>query len=146
MAVDRLPELAYKGPCPALVDDAREHAVRHCGADLYAEKGQDWVKCRRCGSNHDVREINRAAREHVVDMLFTATELHGLLEELGSPVPKGTIWSWASRRQLHPRGWRRNGRITDHWIHRNDPPVYRLADVLELANRPHCPPSGHNFP
>ncbi|NKS62385.1 hypothetical protein GS493_05795 [Rhodococcus hoagii] len=88
MAVDRLPELAYKGACPAVVDEARERIVRTCGADLYAEKGQDWVKCRRCGSNHDVREINRAAREHVEDMLFTASELHDLLDELGSPIPR----------------------------------------------------------
>lgn len=137
MAVDRLPELAYKGPCPSVADE------RLCGADLYVEKGQDWVKCRRCGSNHDVREINRAAREQIEDMLFTASELHDLLAELGSPVPKGTIWSWASRRQLQPRGWKRNGRITDHWICRSDPPVYRLGDVLELrAESGRCGASG----
>lgn len=133
MAVDRLPELSYKGPCPGLWGDI-SGVLYQCGADLYAEKGQDWVKCRRCGSNHDVREINRIAMEHVEDMLFTASELHDLLAELGSPVPKGTLWSWASRRQLRPRGWKRNGRITDHWIHRNDPPVYRLGDVLRLRD------------
>lgn len=69
------------------------------------------------------------------DMNYTATELSTLLHELGIRIARGTLYSWTSRPQLRARGWKHNGRITDTWIHRNDPPVYRLGDVLDLVNR-----------
>lgn len=67
------------------------------------------------------------------DMNYTTTELATLLHELCIRIAQGTPYSWISRRQLRARGWKHNGRITDTWIHRNEPPVYRLGDVLELV-------------
>lgn len=133
--VDRLPERVLKGPCPYVGYDARgDRAV--CGARLYAERGEEWIRCPRCGSLHEVRALEAAALHGVEDRLFELRELLVLMAELGEPVPKATLYAWANdprRKRLSPRGWKRpTGQITDVWIDRRDTPVYRLGDVREL--------------
>lgn len=132
-AVDRLPELAYKGTCTYTEWDGTLQRV--CGADLYAERGEDRLYCPKCKTPHDTRQLDRTILARMRDMNYTIPELLTLLTELGSRVPKSTVYSWTKDRKIKPRGWKRDGRITDTWIHRNDPPVYRLGDVLDLATR-----------
>ncbi|MFC7447899.1 hypothetical protein [Rhodococcus daqingensis] len=139
-AVDRMPELAYKGPCP-YTWEGESGEVMKCGADLYAERGGDWARCRWCGTQHDIRHLDRDMLAHMRELNYTVAELVTILGELGTKVSAGTVYSWANRRKLEPRGWRRkDASITDHWIHRNDVAVYRLGDAMELlvVGAPHC--------
>lgn len=133
--VDRLPERVLKGPCPYVgYDEHGDRAV--CGAELYAERGEEWIRCPRCGSLHEVRALEAAALHGVEDRLFELRELLVLMAELGEPVPKATLYAWANdprRKRLEPKGWKRpSGQVTDVWIDRRDTPVYRLGDVRKL--------------
>ncbi|OZC80572.1 hypothetical protein CH274_15490 [Rhodococcus sp. 06-418-5] len=132
-AIDQLPELRYKGVCQYVeYDQGRE---RRCNADLYAEKGEEWVQCPRCRASYAVAKLDRDILAQMREMNYTAVELQSLLRELGKRVPKSTLYRWINERKLTPRGWMRDGRIIQRWIHRNDPAVYRLGDVLDLATR-----------
>lgn len=133
--VDRLPERVLKGPCPYVgYDEHGDRAV--CGAELYAERGEEWIRCPKCGSLHEVRALEAAALHGVEDRLFELRELLVLMTELGEPVPKATLYAWANdarRKRLEPKGWKRpSGQVTDVWIDRRDTPVYRLGDVRRL--------------
>ncbi|WP_032389239.1 hypothetical protein [Rhodococcoides fascians] len=132
-AIDQLPELRYKGVCQYVeYDQGRE---RRCNTDLYAEKGEEWVQCPRCRASYAVAKLDRDILAQMREMNYTAVELQSLLRELGKRVPKSTLYRWINERKLTPRGWMREGRIIQRWIHRNDPAVYRLGDVLDLATR-----------
>jgi len=135
-AIDRQPELTYRGQCTTRVAD--EYGVfSACGADLFVEKGEAWVTCPSCAWSHDVRDIERGALQREDDRLCTLVELLAILRALGDPVPKSTLYAWANdpkRRRLEARGWRTpNGMVTPYWIRRSDPPVYRLGDVRRLV-------------
>ncbi len=133
--VDRLPERVLKGPCPYVGYDPLGGRIT-CGAKLYAERGEEWIRCPKCGSQHEVRQLEATALHGIEDRLFELRELLVLMAELGEPVPKSTLYAWANdprRKRLTPRGWKRpSGQVTDVWIDRRDPPVYRLGDVREL--------------
>ncbi|WP_155290397.1 hypothetical protein [Rhodococcoides fascians] len=132
-AIDQLPELKYKGRCGYVqYDQGRES---QCNTDLYAESGEEWVRCPRCNASYPVTQLDREILAKMRDMNYTVPELLRLLRELGSTVGKSTLYRWVKERKVRPRGWVRNGRITDTWIHRDDPAVYRLGDVLDLATR-----------
>lgn len=126
--IDRPPELRYVGPCPS------------CSAELRAERGESWVRCRACREQTEIRQIEAGARTVAEDRLYTAGELVRVLEALGRPVPKTTLYRWAREHKISPRGWQHVGddgrvRITDHQVHDTDKHVYRCADVLALARR-----------
>ncbi|WP_343466295.1 hypothetical protein AAI421_17990 [Rhodococcus aetherivorans] len=136
--VDRLPERVLKGPCPYVgYDEHGDRAV--CGARLYAERGEEWIRCPKCGSLHEVRALEAAALHGVEDRLFELRELLVLMEELGEPVPKSTLYAWANDprwKRIEPKAWRRaNGQVVDVWIDRRDTPLYRLGDVREQRRR-----------
>ncbi|MFI7168504.1 hypothetical protein [Rhodococcoides fascians] len=132
-AIDQLPELRYKGTCSYVeYDQGRE---RRCKTDLYAEKGEEWVQCPRCKASYAVAKLDRDILAQMREMNYTAVELMSLMRELGTRVPKSTLYRWINERKLPPRGWMREGRIIQRWIHRDDPAVYRLGDVLDLATR-----------
>lgn len=130
--VDKPAELRYLGPCPSRVaDEAR------CGHGLRAQRGASWVRCGRCRVQHEIAAIEQRAREAAEDLLCTLAEVLRLTAEMGAPVAKTTLYRWARERRIAPRGWSHGDeygvRITDYWIHRDDPAVYRLGDVLRLA-------------
>ena len=126
-AIDSLPTLVFKGPCDYVTDG------EVCGVDLYAERGEDWVRCRRCGAMYDVYRLDDQALRSAEQMSFTVPDLVRVLAAYGEPVRSNTIHVWASRHDLTPRGWRTpDGQVTDHWIRRSDQPVYRLGDVRAL--------------
>lgn len=134
-AVDRLPELAYKGPCSHRMhdDDGQPYA---CGADLYVEKGDEYVSCPRCWTHHSVRELDRAAEKSADDLLFSLPEIARLLALLGKRVPQSTLYLWAKEGLLKPSAWRQSdGTISQYWIRRSDTFLYRLRDAREVAER-----------
>lgn len=136
--IDRQPQLTYKGTCPhKMLDD--ELQPYECGADLYVEKGEEYVSCPWCWTHHDVRKLDKGMLERIDDQRFTLAELFPLLRELGDPVPKSTLYAWANdrkRRKLDPKGWKQaDGTISDYWMRRPDPPVYRLGDVRDLIKK-----------
>lgn len=136
--VDRLPERVLKGPCPYVGYGA--HGDRTlCGTRLYAERGESWIRCPKCGALHDVRDLDSSALHSAEDRLFELRQILVLMTELGEPVPKSTLYAWANdprRKRLSPKAWRRDsGQITDVWIDRRDTPLYRLGDVREERRR-----------
>ncbi|MFB9778859.1 hypothetical protein [Rhodococcus baikonurensis] len=135
-AIDRLPELSYKGPCPHVSYD-EERQPFTCSADLYVERGEDYVSCPRCWTHHRVRDLEQAMLHKVNDQLFTITELLPLLDELGEHVAKSTLYAWANdpkRKKLSPQAWRQaDGTHSDYWMRRSDPALYRLGDVRALV-------------
>ncbi|MFE7747066.1 hypothetical protein [Nocardia sp. NPDC057455] len=134
--VDRPPDRRYLGPCPTALDGVDDEGrPRVCGYELRVEPGKAWVKCARCKQQHDVALIEAAARTHAEDGLWTVAELVSILASIGRPVPRSTLYDWAHKHKIAPRGYQHDTRITDHKIDDTDPAVYRLGDVLALANR-----------
>lgn len=136
--VDRLPERTLRGPCPYVGYDHNGDR-KPCGARLYAERGEEWVRCPKCGAQHELRRLESAALRAAENELFELSQIRILLEELGEPVPKSTLYAWANdprRKRLKPRGWRRpSGTVTDVWIDRRDTPMYRLGDVRTVREK-----------
>lgn len=127
-AVDHRPERRYLGPCP------------ECSAELRAERGESWVRCQACRTQHEIARIENKARAYAEDRLYTLAELLRVLDVLGAPVPKRTLYWWASEHKIEPRGWmhrdERGTRITDHQLDTDrDKAVYRTGDALKLARR-----------
>lgn len=133
--IDLPPEMRPLGPCPAQLEDGSE-----CGTALYAEKGATYVKCpaRNCRTQHDVYERERAAAMAAEDQLYTVPELLSILTAIRTPVPRPTLYRWAAKRTIAPRGFqhvdeRGQATITDYRRDKRDRPVYRLGDVRALA-------------
>lgn len=134
-AIGSMPELAYKGLCLHVSYDDEGMPVA-CGADLYAERGEDYVSCPRCWTHHRVRDLERMAMSKIGDQLFTAAELERLLRELGEPIPAGTIRSWHSRKVIEPHAWKQpDGTISRYWMRRSDPPMYKFSEVRDARVR-----------
>lgn len=122
LAVDRR-DLVFAGPC------------RSCRHDLYIERGVDTVQCSRCGQTYDARDLGRLLLGQVSDTLVTREEALGAVQAYrGQRIPDSTWRTWRSRGQLKPRAWDHDGRITDHYLDRRDPPLFRLGDVLTLLS------------
>lgn len=138
MAVDRRPDLRYLGPCPNVVE--RKGNPIPCGFSLRAEADADWVRCRRCREQHEIKQLLKDARRRVEDRLCTMAQIKDYLRAMGYKIPTSTLHNWNNRppRWLVKRGWLHGETITTHWINREDPPVYRLGDVLRMVERmPH---------
>ncbi|MDV8066404.1 hypothetical protein R4P64_07800 [Rhodococcus sp. IEGM 1366] len=133
--IDRLPELSYKGPCPHVSFD-EERQPFTCSADLYVERGEDYVSCPRCWTHHRVRDLELLMVHALNEQLFTLAEIDRLLRELGEPIPIGTLYSWHSRKVIEPQAWRQgDGTISNFWMRRSDPPLFRLGDIREARVR-----------
>lgn len=122
--VDRPIDREFLGLCP------------RDGANLWAEVGESWVRCRTCREQYSVGELLDKAIEAVEDMLCTIPELLRACEAIKRPVKRRTAYWWAHEGILCRRGWltRSQGghRITDHETE-GATPVYRVGDALELA-------------
>lgn len=135
--IDRLPELSYKGPCPHVSYD-EERQPFTCSADLYVERGEDYVSCPRCWTHHRVRDLERAIMDKMGEQLFTAADIERLTREMfeGEFIPAATVRQWRHREIIEPRAWRQaDGTMSRYWIRRSDPPMYRLQDVLDARTR-----------
>ncbi|MFI6368687.1 hypothetical protein ACIBG0_38895 [Nocardia sp. NPDC050630] len=138
--VDRPVERRYLGACSATFDDGAQ-----CGFGLRAElddlgRTAAYVYCGRCRARYDVHRIEADATVVAREQCYSLAELLRLLPALGQPIAKPTLYRWANKeRRIEPRGWRHGDddgwRITDHRIADDDVQVYRLGDVLDLAQR-----------
>lgn len=136
-AIDRLPELSYKGPCPHVSYD-EERQPFTCSADLYVERGEDYVSCPRCWTHHRVRDLERSIMDKMGEQLFTAADIERLTREMfeGEFIPAATVRQWRHREIIEPRAWKQaDGTMSRYWIRRSDPPMYRLQDVLDARTR-----------
>lgn len=94
-----------------------------CEALLYGEVGDSWVRCRRCGTQHDTRTRREALERRMEGLYFRAATLARLLPLLlERPVSASNIRNWRSDGRPI-----RTGLDSDGWI------TYRCGDVIEVA-------------
>lgn len=117
--VDSPPALWYAGPCW----QPDEEGTR-CAQEMYAVTEARTVRCRQCGTEHDADERKAWLIAQARDVDTYAGHLASALAALGYEIPAGTIRSWAHRDELTQRG--------EDGKHR---PLYRVGDVLDLAER-----------
>lgn len=110
---DSPPERRYIGDCDCT--DAKGEPTR-----LYARMGEPVYACRECGTEWMVAERFAQLEQELADYGLTHRELETLLPKL----PRTTLASWISRRQLREQGTTAEGE-----------PVYRYGDVLALDAR-----------
>lgn len=138
-----------------------------CGAELYARLEDPKVKCRRCGTEHDVKDIRAKLLEAVDDQWARPAIIANALTNLGAPVLVDTIYKWIQRSKERRDGdpWPDDGQQrASKWRTPPRPPrpgldffqvgidddgraLYRVGDVrgrLEL-NRP-APTSTESVP
>ena len=139
-AVDRLPDHQYKGTCTRRTLST-DNAIEDCGADLYAEHGAEYVSCPKCWTHYRVRDLERTMMSRIDDQLFTIAEVGRILKELGEAVPTSTLYVWHNRDVIQPVAWRtKDGTITDEWIYRTDPPLFRLRDIRDARAKSQATP------
>lgn len=97
-AIDRAPEMAYAGPCWAVLSDTDSGVEDqdNCPAELYARASAAAVVCPECGAEWAMDERRRWLLTAVRSQLVTATEasraLPGLLgAELSSSAIRGLV-------------------------------------------------------
>lgn len=100
-----------------------------CGVDgcpeaLYAHLGRDRVRCRACGTVHEVAPRREAMLGQVSKMLLPAHQVADACAVLGSPVTPDRVRQWATRGRLIDKGPDRQGR-----------PTYAVCEALELAEQ-----------
>ena len=119
--VDRAPDRVYLGICSAVDEDSGAE----CPEDVYALPTRATVKCRTCGTEHDVEYRREVLRNAVDDQLLTAVELSRALPGLlGADLSVNTVRSWAHRKMLTAKGNDAYGRA-----------LYRVGDVVTLWRR-----------
>ncbi|MFD3748349.1 hypothetical protein [Nocardia sp. NPDC058633] len=130
--VDRPADRRFVGLCPVIRDG------RACGANLWAEVGASWVRCRTCREQHSVSELEDQAVESARHMLCTMPEVLRACEAMRRPIGKTTGYRWAREGKLVRRKWlhrtEHGEQISDLWAD-GATPVYLLGDALELARR-----------
>lgn len=120
--VDRAPVLAYLGPCGSLIDRP-DGSADVCRAGLYALPERDFMRCRACRTQFDVRARREELLAAVVDQLATAPEIARALSTWGLTVTVHAIRQWAHRGKIDPRPPHpRDARRT---------PRYRVGDVID---------------
>ncbi len=133
-AIDPEPR-RYVGPCPTVLDTIDGDPVT-CGRRLLARPEQRKVWCPACERHHLAADIESAAIRHAEDGLWTLGELLGhVLPSIGrTDIARSTLYRWARRRTIGPRGYQHtDGRISGRRERATDPEVYRLGDVLTAA-------------
>jgi hypothetical protein len=119
--VDRSPDRVYLGICSA-VD---EETGAECPEDVYALPTQATVRCRACGTEHDIEYRRNVLLTAVDDQLLTAIELSRALPGLlGEDLSVNTVRSWANRKMLAAKAHDATGRA-----------LYRVGDVITLRSR-----------
>lgn len=120
------------GSCTAEIDGVV------CAAELYASGDSTWIRCPKCRTQHNVHDIEQAAKAGAQDMRYTLYEAVRVTAELGTPVTKSTLYRWAAEGRILPGGYQNitehGVRITDHRIDQTDRPVYRLGDITAVAD------------
>lgn len=106
---------AYVGPCRVRGADSAG-----CGGELYLREGRDGGTCRECGTEFTEDEQRAYVRDALEERLMAPAEIVRALKIVGHEVKPGTVFKWVQRGRLEE--------AVDG--------LYRLADALELAERP----------
>jgi len=96
-----------------------------CGTDLYAGTEAVTVECRPCGVTFEMEKMRADMLDQLADRLVRASEAAHILPGLGTIVGRKDIDKWANRGLLTAHGRDEKGR-----------PLYRVGEVLAVANRP----------
>ena len=121
--VDRAPERVYLGQCSAVVEGVV------CTEDLYGLPNKATVRCRVCGTEHDMEERRAKLRDAAEDQLATARDCVAAM-----PALLGGSWS---KLDVTIRKWVQRGKLAPKPPHPDDPrrrPRYRVGDVMDLAS------------
>lgn len=118
--MDRAPDLLYVGPCLAEVGTV--DVPRECGADMYVEIDAPVVTCPACRLEYDVAERRDWLLLEAKDVLAHAEWIGRAVTALGVPVSPSMI-----------RGWKARGRLIVRGVDREDRPLYRVGDVIDVA-------------
>lgn len=105
----------YVGPCPA-----RGTEGDGCAGELYLREGRERGTCRECGTEFTRDEQLDYVSDALEERLMTPAEIVRALKIVGHEVKPGTVFKWVQRGRLEE--------AVDG--------LYRLADALDLAERP----------
>jgi hypothetical protein len=112
--IDRPPGRVFLGICSAV------HAGIECTEPLYGLNGRHEVRCRTCGTEHQVEERREVLRDSVEDVLARPAEICRAVIWLDEHVRADQITRWQQAGRLLPKG------------HDEGKPRYRIGDVLDL--------------
>lgn len=139
--IDREPDKVYAGFCgEPLTDEAIEARERDpdawaegcCPGELYAPRGEPFVRCRLCGTKHDAAVRRQWLSDQLSATLVTAAEaaqvLSGILDK---DVKVQTIYNWRSKGRLQPA--RPGGEDHDGTDNAGARVLFRYSEVEALA-------------
>lgn len=116
--IDRPEEKSYLGPC----NTRDEETDAWCTADVLAERGAAWGKCRACGAEHDAVKAREWLLGMLDDQLFLLPELAGIMQRQGVKVAYSTLTMYARQKRFLP-----------HADDTRSRPLYRLGDVVVVV-------------
>jgi hypothetical protein len=115
---DRPPAHWYAGPC---LEQLAEEPYQ-CQEDLYALPGAKTVRCRGCGFVHDAAGRKQWLLKEARAALAPAALIARAVSTLDLALTPAQI-----------RGWAHRGRLLDRGHDGQGHPLYRVGDVIELA-------------
>lgn len=115
--INPLPDEQTYGVCGAELDDGGT-----CAAHLYGAPGADWVRCRKCQTQHDTKVRTRQLEARARVLYFRAATLARILPRfIDRPVSASGIRNWVQRGKPI-RTQDENGFLT-----------YHCGDVIQVA-------------
>lgn len=118
-ATDRPPVRIYAGRCGYL----------GCDEDLMAKPGRDTVRCRRCGTIHDVGARRDRMLAELDSMLLTASEI----ARIGAYLGELTGGRERARKLINK--WYERGRLVAHGLSRDGVPMFLFGEVVGMLAR-----------
>jgi hypothetical protein len=118
LVIDRHGSRWYAGPCYAPT------AAGPCEADLYGRPGATVLRCTECGTDFDAHVRQQWLLEAARDSLAHAELIGRAAPTLGVAITPAMI-----------RGYAFRGRLTHHGHDGAGRPLYRVGDVLDLAQQ-----------
>lgn len=127
--IDRPAPRWYAGPCPSLTWNEQARAITECGADLHANTASGIVRCKNCGTEHDIDDRRDFLIARLDDQIATVPDLVEAIQRFTNDTRKedtllNLIYQWNRRNRIIPvrhivRGTKRH-------------PLFRIGDVLAL--------------
>jgi hypothetical protein len=121
-AIDCSPERVFLGAC-------------ECSTELWSATDREYIRCRNCGTAHDIGDLRDGLTSRIAGHLVTGPEFAGYaVRYLGVPVRaqerlEASVRTWASRGRVRAAG---------HVSRQDGPPqpTYRFGELQEqLAKR-----------
>jgi hypothetical protein len=123
--VDRPPDVWFAGKCDATTTDNGTDGP--CGHDLFARLDDGIVRCRACGTDHDVAARREIMLDTAGDAVLNASDCARALTSLEDEIRPELIWKWKQRGILTP--------VDTRMVGKREEPLYRLRDVRAALHR-----------